>query len=472
MVQSTYDVNINIKTQDKSSGAIKKSGNALASLGKAATVAGAAMLTLKAGMEAIKFAQFGGEVQRAADSLHFLAKGAGESSSEIVRHMQGASGYTIDRMSAMSAANKALLLDVAKTPAQFAELSKQATLLGRAMGQDAAKSIDDFIVAAGRQSKPIADNLGLMVSAEDANRKYAARLGKTAEQLTDAEKKQAFLNEMLVQARAKTDDLEKSSGGLATQNEQLKAQFLDLKANAAQVWASFVEGTGIVEALADILWTVNHVMGKVFPETLGRAEKATKSVEEATRDVGKTYTEILGPIKTLATTQKELFEKEAAGLATAADMREIHRIRIKEAVEQGAEDQLNAMEKLMLLEQRRTEVAKENSQARIEMSVKEAQAAVKASVAGGGPMSLQDAIKTARTMSSFGISNEEVNAFLQLNSAQRNAQTNAQRDAQIRLDRAQRFQQITNQPNYYQTINTTSPTVRTDFALESALAGR
>lgn len=58
-------------------------------------------------------------------------------------------------MTAMSAANKAMMLDVAKSPEAFSRLAKVATALGRAMGQDAATSIEDFTVAAGRQSMHI-----------------------------------------------------------------------------------------------------------------------------------------------------------------------------------------------------------------------------------------------------------------------------------------------------------------------------
>jgi len=474
MPQSNYDVNINLKTTDKTSPAAKSAGGALGFLGKAATVAGAAMVALKVATEAIKLAKFGGEVQRAADSLQFLAHGANQSSTAIVRSMKSASDGTIDRMTAMSAANKALLLGVAKTPQQFAELSKYATLLGRAMGQDAAKSIDDFVVAAGRQSKMIADNLGLMVSAEDANEKYARSHGKLADQLTDTEKKQAFLNEMLAQAKDKTAALAGSTGGLATQNEQLKAEWLDVKANAAQVWAKFVEGTGIVEALTNILWGMNNALKVLFPKVFAEpAIEAMDNVAEATQNAGQAITDILGPIRSFKESEEDLFAKEAAGLANSDEIWQIHYIRIRDAVKKNAEDQLTAMEKLMLLEYRRTEVAKENARARIDLSVEEAQAKVKAATAGN-VMSLEDAIKTARGMASYGISNEDINAFLQMNSAQRNAAVNAQRDAQIRLDRAQRLQQITNSPNYVfnQTVNTQASTqnIMNDFALAQALA--
>ena len=40
----------------------------------------------------------------------------------------------------------------------------------------------------------ILDNLGIIVKVGDANKRYASILGKTSNELTDAEKKMAFLN--------------------------------------------------------------------------------------------------------------------------------------------------------------------------------------------------------------------------------------------------------------------------------------
>ena len=91
------------------------------------------------------------------------------------------------------AANKAVQLGIVKTDAEFAKLAGTAAKLGMALGQDAAKSVEDLTVGLGRQSFEILDNLGIMVKAEEAYGAYAARIGKTADALSDAEKKQAFL---------------------------------------------------------------------------------------------------------------------------------------------------------------------------------------------------------------------------------------------------------------------------------------
>jgi len=245
---ATDTLKIIIDQRSKGDGAAKaKTG--LDGLKKAAAFAMTAFVALKGAQGAVDFVRFGANVGRQAGALDNLARSAGTSGAAIVAAMQGASDFTIDRMTAMEAANKAMLLGVAQSPEEFARLAKVAVTLGRAMGQDAAKSIDDFVVAAGRQSKMIADNLGLMVGAEDANKRYAEKLGITAGALTDTQKKQAFLNEMLRQGEIKMLALGDATGDTATKVEQVDAALKDLKTSAAESTAEILGETGALEWL-------------------------------------------------------------------------------------------------------------------------------------------------------------------------------------------------------------------------------
>jgi chromosome segregation ATPase len=177
------------KLGDKTEKTAKKTKTSWSDVKQAVSALAAAYASLKSARAIIEFAKLGAAANRQETALSNLAKTAGTSSDEILSAISIASDGTVDKMTAMEAANKAMLLGVADTPAEFERLTDVAVKLGRAMGQDAAKSIDDFVVAGGRQSKQIADNLGLMVSAEVANKKYAAAIGKTVDELTDQEKK-------------------------------------------------------------------------------------------------------------------------------------------------------------------------------------------------------------------------------------------------------------------------------------------
>lgn len=188
---------------------------------------------------AVEMIKLGAAVERQRGAVDNLAASFGTSGAAIVGAIQNASSFTIDRMTAMGAASKAMMLDVAKSPEEFERLTKVAVRLGQAMGLNAARSIDDFVTAAGRQSIMIADNLGLTIKAGEAYDKYALKLGKTAEALTAAEKKQAFLGAMLDAGEIKTAAMGKATESLAMDIERLEAKFADAKV-ALGLWMAEV----------------------------------------------------------------------------------------------------------------------------------------------------------------------------------------------------------------------------------------
>jgi hypothetical protein len=115
------------------------------------------------------------------------------------------------------AANKAMSLGVAKTDKDFAKLAEAATKLGARVGQGPAESIDNLVDALGKGSTAVLDNLGITLKAGDAQRQYAAQLGKSVGALTDAEKKEAFrvigLQKALEASQDVTLETENMEGG-------------------------------------------------------------------------------------------------------------------------------------------------------------------------------------------------------------------------------------------------------------------
>jgi hypothetical protein len=154
-----------------------------------------------------EFAAQGAKLPGLQSSFESLTRGIGANSSEMIASLQNATRGLVSNIDLMQSANKAILLGLPVTTKEMGDLAKTATVLGKAMGQDATKSLDDLITALGRSSPLILDNLGLSVKVGEANEKYAASLGKTVEALTDAEKKTAFYNAAMEAARAKVLEL-------------------------------------------------------------------------------------------------------------------------------------------------------------------------------------------------------------------------------------------------------------------------
>jgi len=129
--------------------------------------------------------------------------GATEDSSTALKKLKEATNGTMSEFDLFQQANNAMILGVSKNSDEMAEMFDMAQRLGAALGKDTKMSVESLITGIGRQSRLMLDNIGIMMSATDAYEDYARVIDKDVEQLTDFEKKQAFLNATLDSARQK-----------------------------------------------------------------------------------------------------------------------------------------------------------------------------------------------------------------------------------------------------------------------------
>ena len=133
--------------------------------------------------------------------------GGAEGASIAVEKLQSATDGTMSQFDLFQQANNAMILGVSKNSDEMAEMFDIAQRLGRALGRDTRSSVESLITGIGRQSRLMLDNIGIIVKADEAYEQYATKLGTTADKLTDAEKKQAFLTATMESARAKVASL-------------------------------------------------------------------------------------------------------------------------------------------------------------------------------------------------------------------------------------------------------------------------
>jgi hypothetical protein len=107
----------------------------------------------------------------------------------------------------MKAANQAILFGLPLSTKEFEVLARAAVTLGRAMDLSAGRALNDLIVALGRSSPRILDNLGIIVKMIDANAKYAASIGKNRLELTAEERTLAFYRESMTKMGAKVEEI-------------------------------------------------------------------------------------------------------------------------------------------------------------------------------------------------------------------------------------------------------------------------
>ena len=206
-------------------------------------------------------------------SFERLAKGIGQNSERILAAITKGAQGTVSQMDMMRQANQAILLGIPVTAAQMEELSRVALRLGRAVGRGPADALGDLITGFGRMSPLILDNLGLTLKAEEAYENYAKSIGKTVEQLTDAEKRIGFFSEGMKKARERSEQLGEMTGGLTERWAKLGAQFEDVQVKAGQLLLPWLEKA--VDLLGGITSGANAAVDALSNLAKGSPERGT-----------------------------------------------------------------------------------------------------------------------------------------------------------------------------------------------------
>lgn len=156
-----------------------------------------------------------------------LAASHGQNAQSILASLKAVSGETVSTRTLIEKSGTAMILGI---PAEkLSSLMAVARASSKMTGQSVTDAYSDISLAVARGSRLILDNLGIIVSEEAAYKTYAATLGKTSGQLSDAEKKTAFLNATL----AAGDDIIKRVGStsdtMADKMARVTARMQDLK---------------------------------------------------------------------------------------------------------------------------------------------------------------------------------------------------------------------------------------------------
>lgn len=246
----------------------------------------------------VELAKLGAQAIRVEDGFRNLMTSIGETSTTALDKLRAASLGTIDDTNLMLSANKAVMLGVADSADELAGLLSAAAARGRNLGIDTAQAFDNIVTGIGRMSPLILDNLGILTGGEKAFQTYAESIGKTAEQLTDAEKKQYLINKVLTDATPLADDA-------AAAFERLAAKQENFRTNLGKTLAAFANMSGV----ADFVEKATAGMGAASEANLLRAAHGMGAfdvmVAQAKASLG------------IATTQTELFSNMLGNLVNA-----------------------------------------------------------------------------------------------------------------------------------------------------------
>lgn len=175
------------------------------SIGKALGLAAGGVVAVAGGIGALGIR--GSTVLGIKSSFDALALSVGDTGDEIVRVTKGATKGLISDMDIMSSVNKGILLGLPLTSGEMGTLAEVAVVLGKAMKIGPVEALNDLITGLGRGSPLILDNLGITVNATEAYKAYATSIGKSADALTDNEKKLAIYRSALDSAKVRVQEL-------------------------------------------------------------------------------------------------------------------------------------------------------------------------------------------------------------------------------------------------------------------------
>ena len=269
------------KETGKSSSALDKVKGAIAAIGIAAGIATTVAVALK---KALDMGREGAAAKQTAESFDLLLKVVGAAPG-LLDKLKAASNGTISELDLMSStsallagAQGELAKSLANATPKLLEIAKAANKLNPALGST-THQYESLALGIKRASPMILDNLGLTIKVGQANETYAESIGKTVEQLTAEEQKQALLNEVLRAGDVLIDQVGGTTDSATDSYDQMTVAI-------DEAWMAIKMGlvpatTTLAEAITKEL-TAQDRLAASIKNTTGTYEEYIARIEEAT----------------------------------------------------------------------------------------------------------------------------------------------------------------------------------------------
>jgi hypothetical protein len=212
----------------------------------------------------------GSKVQMISEGFFRLQNAIGQLGGRTIEVAREKTRGLITDFDLMRQANRAMLFGLEVTPEKFGLLGEAAIKLGRAMGIEAPRAMDDLVLALGRVSPRILDNLGIIVKVGEANREWAKAHHTTVEAMTAANRVQAFYEMSLKKIEEHLKNL-----GDFTLTLSDRMQIMQVH------WTNWVNKLALAVNLSPVLREALFHIGTLFSQTFGKT-----SADNISRIVG------------------------------------------------------------------------------------------------------------------------------------------------------------------------------------------
>ncbi len=334
--------------------------------------------------------------EQLVEGFTFMANESGRTTSIVVDRLKEITGEALSTQEALQGAS--LALSAGFSSADLEGLAKVARGASLALGRNLNDAFDRLTRGAIKLEPEILDELGIMVRLDDATEAYATTLNKSANQLTQFQRQQAFLNAINEQGAKKYGDIADAID--VNPYDKLAAAFTDLSKEGLTAIntvlipiANLFSGSGsamiggLVLFGSTILTSMIPALGQMSQRAQEAAEHqhsvATALSESADESVVASRNQILAIEKPTASMKK--FQKDLK--KGSVDEKRIK----KELV--NAEKRLTSARKTS--QGKGTETVKKNAKARIAVTKAEIQSLKELQQANKGAMDVLPAMNTA-----------------------------------------------------------------------------
>jgi len=176
------------------------------------------------------------QVDTLAQGFDFLANAAGRTSSVIAGSLRDITDNAVSLEEALR--SSAIAITSGFGTKEIEELTKVARNASIALGRNLGDSLDRLFRGVAKLEPEILDELGIMVRLDTAVENYARTLGKAGSDLSDFERRQAFLNATIAQGALKYGDLQDTLD--PNPYDQLSSAFADLTRSGIDLINTFI----------------------------------------------------------------------------------------------------------------------------------------------------------------------------------------------------------------------------------------
>jgi len=316
----TKKVLSNLQNNIKRTGKAGKTAGAAASggfksmLGPLVAVA-ASVMALK---KVLDLSKEGAQANAVEAAFERLNKGG----AKLLATMREKSGGILDDTSLQMIANK--LSAVTNSTETMGRVAQSAMKIAAATGKDYKATLEGLTQAIVTGRSASLASLGIVVDAKKVQAEYAATLGKTANELTQAEKKTAAMNGALAESERQfgavnTLPLEDGVARLTTRFENLKSSI----AQTTSSFFTFVVDT--IEGVDRIKRSLEQDYAEGIVDSFGRLPVAFIEAARNAEEIKKRTAELVTPYeKILAYAEKHTGEiKSAEGLMRLVQQSEV-----------------------------------------------------------------------------------------------------------------------------------------------------